>query len=104
MGRSQYAQVGFVDRRNNKFQGGLQSVSSHWPFFLTIGFVRRASEFRASYEKRSLSESQHSLMASFSSGRTRITLFCLTWTTRLEPRPSCGDTDLRRDSSQVLAL
>ena len=50
-----------------------------------------------------MSDSQHSLTASFSSGSTRITRSCLTCTTRLEPRPQCGLTDLRRVSSQVRA-
>src|SRR6266700_2361887 len=58
--------------------------------------VRRSSEFSPSYENRSLSESQHSLIASFSSGTTRITRSPLTWTTRLLPRLSWGLTDLRR--------
>ncbi|MBV6407478.1 MAG: hypothetical protein EFKGCFLK_01040 [Rhodocyclaceae bacterium] len=50
-----------------------------------------------------MSDSQHSLTSSFSSGRTRRTRSCLTWTIRLAPRPSCGLTDFRRDSSQVRA-
>ncbi len=57
-----------------------------------------------SYEKRSLSEIQHSLIASFSNGRTRITRLFFTCTTRLAPTESCGLTDLRRDSSHVRAL
>jgi hypothetical protein len=81
-----------------------QSVSCHWPPCLISGAVRRSALSSASYEKRSLSEIQHSLIASFSSGSTRMTLPPLTWTIRFEPSESCGLTDLRRDSSQVRAL
>lgn len=81
-----------------------QSVSIHWPPCFSIGFVRRSVLLSASYEKRSLSEIQHSLIASFSNGSTRITRLFFTCTTRFAPTESCGLTDLRRDSSQVRAL
>ena len=71
---------------------------------MSSGCTSRVSEFKASYEKRSLSEIQHSLIASFSSGSTRSTRLPLTCTIRFEPRLSCGLTDLRRVSSQVRAV
>ncbi|MNQ81684.1 hypothetical protein D3C85_967160 [compost metagenome] len=81
-----------------------QSTSFHSLPCFSIGEVRRSALSSASYEKRSLSEIQHSLTASFSSGSTRLTLPAFTCTIRFEPRPSCGLTDLRRDSSHVRAL
>ncbi len=80
-----------------------QSTVFHSPPCFSIGCVRRSGVLSASYEKRSLSEIQHSLTASFSRGSTRITRSFLTCTTRLLPRPSCGDTLLRRASSHVRA-
>ena len=80
------------------------STSIHCPPCLIIGRVSRSSEFKPSYEKRSLSDNQHSLMPSFSSGKTRITRSCFTCTTMLDPKPSCGATDLRRDNSQLRAV
>ena len=75
----------------------------HSPPCLIIGAVSRSALPSASYEKRSLSEIQHSLTASFSSGSTRMTRPFFTCTMRLLPSASCGDTDLRRESSQVRA-
>jgi hypothetical protein len=80
-----------------------QSTSCQRPSRFSIGAVRRSGELSASYEKRSRSDSQHSLTASFSSGSTRMTRFWITCTTRFAPTPSCGETDLRRPSSQVRA-
>ena len=80
-----------------------QSTAFHSPPCLTIGVVSRSGELSDSYEKRSLSEIQHSLTASFSSGSTRITRSPFTCTTRLLPSESCGATDLRRASSHVRA-
>ncbi len=80
-----------------------QSTVIHSPPCLIIGAVRRSSLPSASYEKRSLSEIQHSLTASFSSGSTRMTWSFITCTMRLLPSASCGDTDLRRESSHVRA-
>ena len=80
-----------------------QSTFLHSPFCFTIGETRRSSLFSASYEKRSRSAIQHSLTGSFSSGSTRSTRLFFTCTIRLLPRLSCGDTLLRRDSSQLRA-
>jgi len=80
------------------------STSCHAPPRFSIGRASRRSEFNPSYENRSLSESQHSLIASFSRGRTRITRFCLTCTVKFEPRPQCGLTEGLRVSSQVRAV
>ena len=81
-----------------------QSTVFHSPPRLSIGDERRSSELSASYEKRSLSESQHSLIASFSNGSTRITRSALTCTIRLLPSASCGDTLRRRVSSHGRAV
>ena len=80
-----------------------QSTVIHSPPCLIIGAVNRSALASASYENRSLSEIQHSLIASFSSGSTRMTWSFFTCTMRLLPSASCGDTDLRRESSHVRA-
>src|SRR3990167_8841273 len=81
-----------------------QSTFVHFPPCFSMGVVKRSSLFSASYEKRSRSAIQHSLMSSFSKGTTRITLLPLTCTIKLEPVESWGLTDLRRDNSHVRAL
>jgi hypothetical protein len=95
--------AGLLQSRGTASIASRQSTSCQRPSRLTIGAVRRSGEFSASYEKRSRSASQHSLTASFSSGSTRMTRFWITCTTRFAPTPSCGETDLRRPSSQVRA-
>ena len=80
-----------------------QSTLFHSPPSLIIGAVSRSSLASASYEKRSLSEIQHSFTAGFSNGTTRSTRSPFACTIRLLPSESCGDTDLRRASSQVRA-
>ena len=81
-----------------------QSVVCHLPPCFNIGAVKRSELFKPSYEKRSRSDNQHSLTASFSKGTTRITVEPFTCTTKFAPRLSCGLTDLRRESSHVRAL
>ena len=81
-----------------------QSDSFHWPFSLIIGTCKRSSLFKPSYEKRSLSEIQHSLIDSSSRGSILITLFCLICASSGEPKLSwCAKVGLLI-SSHVRAL
>ena len=62
-----------------------QSTTFQSPPCFTIGAVRRSSELSALVGEAVLVGSQHSLMASFSSGSTRITRFAFHLHTRLLP-------------------